>query len=67
MNVKIKAETIYKNSMFVHGPEKAKDEALKTAETVKCLVPIQDQKFCKLDRSPWRWHTMLKYKFYYKK
>jgi hypothetical protein len=45
MNVKIKAETIYKNSMFVHGQEKAKDEALKTAETVKCLVPIQDQKF----------------------
>jgi hypothetical protein len=31
--------------MFVHGPEKAKHEALKTAETVKCLVPVQDQKF----------------------
>ena len=45
MKPKIKAETIYKNSMFVHGPEKAKDEALKTAQTVKCLVPIQDQKF----------------------
>ena len=45
MKPKIKAETIYKNSMFVHGPEKAKDEAVKTAETVKCLVPIQDQKF----------------------
>ena len=42
---KFKADQIYKNSMFVHGPEKAKHEALKTAETVKCLVPFNDQKF----------------------
>ena len=40
MRSKKKAEEIYKNSLTLHGPEKAKTEALKSAHAIKALAPM---------------------------
>jgi len=45
MNSKQKANEIYKNSMYLHGLEESKLRALKTVETVKCLVPYEQKKY----------------------
>lgn len=42
---KFKADSIYKNAMFIHGLETAKVEALNSAHAIKALAPFDQQEF----------------------
>jgi hypothetical protein len=45
MKAKIKANEIYKNSMFLHGSETAKKEALNSAKAIEALAPFEQKEY----------------------
>lgn len=45
MRTQEKAKDIYKRALQLHGVLGAKEQALKTVESIKYLVPFDEQKF----------------------
>jgi hypothetical protein len=47
MKAKEKAKSILDYSIKMHGPEKGKEEAVKSAEQISILCPIESKSFWK--------------------
>ena len=41
MKPRNKAKNIYNSAVELHGPEQAKEQAIKSAEAIKALAPIE--------------------------